>query len=189
MSEKLKPCEACGHMIAANEDLSCPNCGKVYKKEKAGCLTIIAWIIAIFMILSALGSLFSAFSDSSDTVVGIPNKVSSNSDSSTTEMTSVVEDTRTMGQRNASNRAEEYLSGQAFSAKGLYEQLMFEGYSKEDAEYAINSISVDWNEQAALKAKQYLDGQSFSRQGLIEQLEFEGFTRSQAKYGVDHAGY
>jgi hypothetical protein len=56
---------------------------------------------------------------------------------------------------------------------------------------AVDSLHVNWNEQAAKAAKEYLSTQSFSRRGLIQQLETdagEGFSHSQAVYGVDKAG-
>ena len=65
--------------------------------------------------------------------------------------------------------------------------MQFEGFSTADATYAVDAVTVDWNEQAALKAKEYLDQQSFSRSGLQEQLEFEGFTPAQAAHGVSVA--
>lgn len=71
---------------------------------------------------------------------------------------------------------------------GQIEQLEFEGYSKADATYAVDAISVDWDEQAALKAASYLDTMQFSRSELIDQLIFEGFTQSQAAYGVSQNG-
>lgn len=76
----------------------------------------------------------------------------------------------------------------SFSRKGLIEQLEFEGYSTKDATFAVVSLNVDWNEQAAKKAEDYLDYDNFSRSGLIEQLEFEGFTTAQATYGVNQTG-
>ena len=86
-------------------------------------------------------------------------------------------------------KAKSYLNTQAFSEKGLYKQLIFEGFSEEDSNYAVKSIPIDWNEQAAKKAKNYLESQSFSRQGLLDQLIYEGFSESQANYGVEQAGY
>ena len=77
----------------------------------------------------------------------------------------------------------------AFSRKGLIEQLEFEGYSTEAATIAVDSLGVDWNEQAAKCAENYLDLMSFSRSGLIDQLIFEGFTREEAEYGVSAVGY
>lgn len=84
--------------------------------------------------------------------------------------------------------AQRYLEVTSFSQEGLIEQLEFEGFSHEDAEFAVTWVAVDWMEQAALKAKSYMDMQPFSRSGLIEQLEFEGFTHEQAVYGVDSVG-
>ena len=71
--------------------------------------------------------------------------------------------------------------------KGLIAQLEYEGFSTEDETFAVDSITVDWNQQAVKKARQYLNYTAFSRQGLIERLEYEGFTPSQAAYGASVA--
>ena len=94
-----------------------------------------------------------------------------------------------MGQQNALTKAKQYLKVMAFSEKGLIDQLKYEGFSNDEAEYGVKNCGADWNEQAAKKAKSYLDVMSFSRSGLIEQLEYEGFTSSQAEYGVSAVGY
>ncbi|MGV9669692.1 MULTISPECIES: Ltp family lipoprotein [unclassified Gordonia (in: high G+C Gram-positive bacteria)] len=94
----------------------------------------------------------------------------------------------TVSRQNAVESAEAYLSISAFSRQGLIEQLEYEGFSNADAGYAVDHITVDWNEQAAKSAKSYLEISSFSRQGLIEQLEYEGFTPAQARYGVTAVG-
>lgn len=100
----------------------------------------------------------------------------------------------TAGQEQAIGKAQEYLSFKAFSRAGLIEQLSSEygsGFSKADATYAVDHITVDWNEQAAKAALEYLAVTHFSRAGLIEQLESSfgsGFTHAQAVYGVTKAG-
>lgn len=94
----------------------------------------------------------------------------------------------TFSQQQAVSKALDYLDYTAFSKSGLAKQLKFEGFSKKEAEFAVEYIDVDWKEQAALKAEDYLDYSSFSRKGLIAQLEFEGFTRKQAEYGAKKAG-
>ena len=100
----------------------------------------------------------------------------------------------TAGQENALQSAENYLSFAPFSRQGLIEQLSSDagdGYSVKDATYAVDHLTVDWNEQAAKAAKNYLDMTSFSRKGLIEQLSSDagdGYTKEQATYGVDKAG-
>ena len=89
---------------------------------------------------------------------------------------------------NAVESAISYLEYSAFSRSGLIDQLEYEGYSESDATYAVDSLDVDWNEQAAKSAESYLEYSSFSRSGLIDQLMYEGFSASQAEYGVSQVG-
>lgn len=95
----------------------------------------------------------------------------------------------TIGQTNALRKAASYLDYMAFSYSGLVDQLEYEGYSTDDATFAVDHCGADWNEQAAKKAQSYLDFMSFSRSGLIDQLLYEGFTQEQAEYGVSAVGY
>lgn len=96
----------------------------------------------------------------------------------------------TTSQKNAVESAKNYLQVQAFSKKGLIQQLSSaagEGFPKADARYAVNHIDVDWNAQAVKSARQYMDTQSFSRNALIEQLSSsagEGFTLAQAQHAA-----
>lgn len=94
-----------------------------------------------------------------------------------------------LAEKNALSTAQDYLSVMGFSRQGLKEQLLYEGYSDAEAEFALNHIVVDWNEQAAKVAKSYLDTMSFSRQGLLDQLLYEGFSQEQAEYGLSMVGY
>ena len=93
-----------------------------------------------------------------------------------------------VSQQNAVSAAEDYLEMSPFSLQGLIKQLEYEGYSTEDATYAVAHITVDWNQQAVKSAQGYLEMSPFSRSSLIEQLEYEGFTPSQAVYGVAATG-
>ena len=90
---------------------------------------------------------------------------------------------------NVVKTARNYLNFMAFSRKGLIDQLVYEGYSTESAEYAVDNIGADWNQQCAKKAKDYLEFMSFSREGLYEQLAYEGFTDEQIQYGLSQVGY
>jgi hypothetical protein len=94
----------------------------------------------------------------------------------------------TAEQENAIGSAGDYLDYAAFSRSGLIGQLKYEGYSTTVATFAVDHITVNWNEQAYLSAKAYLEYTHFSRSGLISQLKFEGFTTKQATYGVTKAG-
>lgn len=95
----------------------------------------------------------------------------------------------TMGQQQAVGKAESYLSFAAFSRTGLIGQLGYEGFSVEDATFAVDHINADWNAQAVKKAQSYLELTSFSREGLVEQLIYEGFTPEQAEFGAAGVGY
>lgn len=95
----------------------------------------------------------------------------------------------TTGERNALDKARDYLDFMAFSYSGLVEQLEYEGFLHSEAVYGADNCGADWYEQAALKAADYLEFMPFSRSGLIEQLEYEGFTHDQAVYGAEQNGY
>jgi SOS response regulatory protein OraA/RecX len=94
----------------------------------------------------------------------------------------------TVSQKNALGSARDYLNYTSFARSELIGQLEYEGYSTSDATWAVDSLNVDWNEQAAKKAMDYLDYTSFSRSGLIGQLEFDGFSPAEAEYGVSQTG-
>ena len=95
----------------------------------------------------------------------------------------------TTGQKNALSTALQYLSVLSFSRSGLIDQLEYEGFTNEEAVYAVDNCGADWNEQASKCAKHYLELMPFSRQELVDQLLYEGFTQSQAEYGVSQNGY
>lgn len=113
----------------------------------------------------------------------------SSQDSNSESLEESMEETVTLGQKNALASAKSYLDFAAFSYSGLIKQLEFEGYTTEEATYAVDNCGADWYEQAVKSAESYLEFTSFSKQGLIEQLEYEGFTHEQAVYGVEENGY
>jgi len=100
----------------------------------------------------------------------------------------------TSAQKNAVRSAKQYLNMQGFSRDGLIEQLSSpygDQYSVSDATAAVDSLTVDWNEQASRSAKEYLGMMGFSCKGLIDQLSSDfgsKYTPSQASYGASSAG-
>ncbi|MCY0095630.1 Ltp family lipoprotein [Hoeflea ulvae] len=97
-------------------------------------------------------------------------------------------------QKNAVRSANNYLSFKGFSRLGLIQQLSSpygDAYDAANATAAVDSLSVDWNIQAARSAKTYLEMMGFSCNGLIRQLSSDAgdkFTESQATYGAEQAG-
>jgi hypothetical protein len=92
--------------------------------------------------------------------------------------------------QQARDSAQSYLGFKAFSHDGLIGQLSSkagDGYPKDVATQAVDSLSVDWNAQAAQAAQEYLDFTSFSCSGLAGQLSSKAgdqFTKAQATYGA-----
>ena len=96
----------------------------------------------------------------------------------------------TLGMENAKDTAQSYIDNLGgFSKERLIEQLKYEGYTDDEANYAVNNIVVNWKEQCAMSARSYLDYSSFSRSGLYDQLEYEGFTHEEIEYGLQAVGY
>lgn len=91
-------------------------------------------------------------------------------------------------QASAVRSAQTYIEIQGFSRQGLINQLEYEGYSTADASAAVDSLGIDYNEQAARSAETYLEIQGFSYKGMVEQLAYEGYTASQAAYGASSVG-
>jgi hypothetical protein len=87
--------------------------------------------------------------------------------------------------------AESYLEMSGFSKQGLYEQLSSsagEGFTAAEAQYAVDHVDADWNQEAVESARSYLEMSPMSRESLIEQLSSdagEKFTYEQAVYAVN----
>jgi hypothetical protein len=100
----------------------------------------------------------------------------------------------TPAQRNAVRSARNYLEFKGFSRQGLIDQLSSEYGDKfgvSDATAAVDSLTIDWNTQAAKSAASYLKFKGFSCQGLIDQLSSQHgdkYTVAQATYGARQAG-
>lgn len=78
------------------------------------------------------------------------------------------------------------------SKTGIYNQLTSEygdQFSAEAAQYAIDHINVDWNENALQKAKTYQDEMNMSPAAIRDQLisEYgEQFTPEEADYAISN---
>lgn len=80
--------------------------------------------------------------------------------------------------------AQSYLLYMPFSARALENQLVYDGYSKEQAAFGVLNSNADWNRQALWKAENYLETSLYSAQGLYDRLIYDGFTKEQAAYAV-----
>lgn len=96
----------------------------------------------------------------------------------------------TNGEINALKKAESYSKIMHMSKKGIYNQLTssIEGFTDEEAQYAIDNVKADWNANALEKAKSYQETMSMSKSAIYNQLTsfVEGFTAEEAQYAIDH---
>ncbi|MGO2981565.1 MAG: Ltp family lipoprotein [Pseudolactococcus laudensis] len=92
----------------------------------------------------------------------------------------------------ALNKASDYSKTMNMSKAGLYNQLTSEygeKYSPEAAQYAIDNLQVDYNQNALKKAKDYQSTMNMSPEGIRDQLisEYgEKFTSEEAEYAIQH---
>lgn len=98
----------------------------------------------------------------------------------------------TIGQQNALAKAKSYSKLMHMSKRGIYDQLTSEygeGFTAEEAQYAIDNLEVDYKANALEKAKSYQQTMHMSKSAIYEQLvsEYgEKFTAEEAQYAVDH---
>jgi Host cell surface-exposed lipoprotein len=98
--------------------------------------------------------------------------------------------------QQAVEAAQGYLNlGSGFSAESLFKQLTSSygnGFTAAQANFAINYLHPDWDQQAVEAAKGYMAlGTGFSRESLIQQLTSSygnGFTYAQAEYAATQVG-
>ncbi|MCB6839904.1 Ltp family lipoprotein [Weissella viridescens] len=93
---------------------------------------------------------------------------------------------------SALKKAETYSNTMHMSKAGIYDQLTSdagEKFKPEAAQYAVDHVKANWNENALKKAKDYQSQQSMSPDAIKEQLTSdagEKFTEEQAQYAIDN---
>lgn len=129
--------------------------------KKGGRGKIIGIIIAVIVILGIIGSMGGGNdtqqADNSQITEAVSQTPATEADQetdtqeATTAVATTAESTATLGESNALDSAMSYLNFMAFSKEGLIYQLEYEGYSNEEAKYAVKNCGADWNEQALKK--------------------------------------
>ncbi|WP_343263226.1 Ltp family lipoprotein [Luteimonas qiangzhengi] len=176
-------CKDCGNTVSTSAS-KCPHCGRQLKHVVTGPRILILALAALLV-----GMIYSS---------GKADRAEADRQA---KFLQTMQDLGSVGaggltgpRGNAIRSANQYLSFQGFSRDGLIEQLSSDygdGYSVADATAAVDSLTVDWNEQAVRSAQQYLSMQGFSCKGLIEQLSASAgdkYTVSQATHGARQAG-
>lgn len=92
----------------------------------------------------------------------------------------------------ALKKALSYAQSMHMSKAGIYDQLTSEygeNFDSEAAQYAIDNIVFDWNENALKKAQSYAESMNMSDSAIYDQLTSEygeKFTAEEAQYAIDN---
>ena len=113
---------------------------------------------------------------------GTAGKESSNEETTKPPLESLNEN-----QLQAIQTAKDYLDTMHLSQTELLQMLTVEDINLEDAEFAIEHLDIDWNQEARKKAKEYCKHKiGFSKEKLKAQLLFDHFTEEEANFAVSH---
>lgn len=174
--------------------------GKMYKVKKPFYKKVWFWVVVV-LVVGAIGggmgedgaeteSESTATKQTSKKAVEPTEKESSKTKESETEESK--KDDVPKEYKSALNSAENYIDMMPFSEAGLYDQLTADTgdqFSDEAAQYAIDNIEVDYNEQALKSAETYQEDMDMSPDAIYDQLTSdvgEQFTADQAQYAVDN---
>lgn len=202
MGSKTVQCKNCGQEIAADAKI-CPNCGvenkkPVYKKWWF-------WVIVV-IVIGALGAGGGSKSKSENdaSIQQITSVVSSNSETeikaeendvqttASSAETTKPEDNVPSEYKSALKKANTYSEYMNMSKAAIYNQLTSEygeKFTEEAAQYAMENIEADWNENALKSAESYSKTMHMSKTAIYDQLvsEYGGqFTVEEAQYAIDN---
>lgn len=154
--------------------------GNVYVQKKPFYKRIWVWVAVIL-----LGVMFIGMSSGS-------SDDSSSSSSSESSSSSKSEPKMTAQQRAALNSAKTYSSDMHMSKQGILDQLTSDSgdkFSQSDAQFAVDHLKADWNENALKSAETYQKEEDMSTEEIRDQLTSdsgEKFTPDQANYAIQH---
>ncbi|MBO6245905.1 MAG: Ltp family lipoprotein, partial [Anaerovibrio sp.] len=60
-----------------------------------------------------------------------------------------------------------------------------EGFTREEAFYAMTNVYADWNNQALGKARQYLQ-MGWTANKINQRLSIEGFSKEEVQFAMSH---
>ena len=189
---KMIRCKTCKADIASNAK-TCPSCGA--KNKKPFYTKVWFWILAI-IIVGAIGGGSSSDKTTDSTT---SNVVVSNTNNEIVQEVAEVKTTPEVKEEpdvpkeytNALKKAQVYSDTMYMSEKSIYDQLTSEygeGFTAEAAQYAIDNVNADYNNNAYMKALTYQDTMNMSQNNIYDQLisEYgEQFTAEEATYAIN----
>lgn len=136
------------------------------------------------IVLIILSAIFGS-NDSTDKI-----QVDKNESDQVSELEEVDDDVPTE-YKSALKKANSYSKNFHMSKSGVYNQLVSEhgeNFPEDAAQYAMENIKADWNENALKKAESYAKNMHMSKKGIYDQLvseHGENFEESEAQYAIN----
>ena len=186
--DKLVTCKTCGSEIAKNAK-TCPKCGAPQKKHTV--LYVILAILGILVVSSAMnGGKKASGQNQPAPPPAISQNIKEQGESKSEE--EIKKPAVPQEYLNALSQAQTYSDKMHMSRMGIYDQLTSEYGGKfppEAAQYAIDNVVADFNENALETAKSYYNKMNMSKEDIRDQLTSaygERFTQDQADYAIEH---
>lgn len=190
MNNKLTNCKACGKELAKGVK-KCLSCGKdqrnFFMKHK---------ILTGVLVLVIMGSIGSNDGDDANSSIDNQSKeVAQTTEVETKEDVTTKEETKESvptEYKSALKQAKTYSDMMHMSKAGIYDQLTSEyggQFTEEAAQYAIDNVEADWNENALKSAETYQETMAMSPAAIYDQLVSQHggqFTEEEAQYAIDN---
>lgn len=157
-----------------------------------GCLLLVSLLIGGCSVLVISGSDDEdAGTETSAPADPAPAEEESPAEEEPAETEEKAEDDVPSDHASALRSAETYSDMMHMSKQAIYDQLTsdYDQYSEEAAQYAIDNVDADWNENALESAKSYRETLNMSPDAIHDQLtsEYGGkFTEEEADYAIEH---
>lgn len=183
-------CKFCGAEVTVNTRI-CPKCGGPQKPHTA--LYVLCTIIGILVISSSIGVTWGAKKQPQP----LPpqsgyQSVGSQDNSQPEEIVETDEPQVPREYLNALEQAKTYGELMHMSKQGIFDQLTSEyggQFPAEAAQYAIDNLEIDYNENALETAKVYYEEMNMSKEDVRDQLTSaygSRFTQDEADYAIEH---
>lgn len=164
---------------------------KAKPKKKGGCLKIFLIVLGICVVIGVIASLAGGGDGKKQAKKEETQEQTTDTPAEEPSAPAVEPDDDVPAEyKSALNQAETYSDIMHMSKQGIYDQLVSEyggQFSAEAAQYAVDNLEADYNDNALQTAISYQDNMNLSPEAIRDQLTSEygdRFTQEEADYAI-----